>query len=79
MDRRRFCSKRTSLVILVWAWMFLGSILTALLIAYVKGVPATFSEIIDMFNGEPYLASYVEVIAVGGLPSALIILCKDGF
>jgi len=59
--------------------MFLGSILIALLIAYVKGVPATFSEIINMFNGEPYLASYVEAVAVGGLPLALTILCKDGF
>ncbi|OYT67656.1 MAG: hypothetical protein B6U65_02855 [Candidatus Wolframiiraptor sp. EX4484-121] len=79
VDRRKLCSNRISLVILVWAWMFLGSILTALSIAYVKGVPATFSEIIDMFNGEPYLASYVEVVAVGGLPLALTILCRDGF
>ena len=79
MNWRKLCSKRLPLVVLTWAWVFLGSISTALLIAYAKGVPTTFSGIVDMFNREPYLASYVEVVAVGGLPLAFTILCEDSF
>ena len=79
MNWERFCSRRLPLVILVWAWVFLGSISTALLIAYVRGEPATFSGVTKVFDREPYLASYVEVVAVGGLPLTLTILCKDDF
>ena len=76
---RKLCSRRFFSVILVWVWMFLGSAITALLIARIKGAPMTFGEIIQVFNRKPYLASYVEVVAVAGLPLAFALCCRDGF
>ncbi len=78
MGWEELCSKRALLVIIVWIWMFLGSIGTIALIAYVKGVPLVFEQIINMLSNEPYLASYGEVVGVGGLPLIITMLCKDG-
>ncbi len=77
MGWEELCSKRALLAIIVWVWMFLGSISTIALIAYVKGVPLVFEQIINMLSNEPYLASYGEVVGVGDLPLIITMLCKD--
>ncbi|WFO74604.1 hypothetical protein J4526_05850 [Desulfurococcaceae archaeon MEX13E-LK6-19] len=47
------------------------------MIAYIKGVSMNFNEIINMLNNEPYLASYAEVVGMGGLPLVFTLFCKD--
>ena len=48
--------------------MFLGSLATVILVAYIKGVPLVIKQSINMLDKEPYLASYAEVVGIGGLP-----------
>lgn len=74
---KHFYRRQAVLVILVWIWMFLGSILVILLTAYIKGVSVNFDRIVDMLNKEPYLASYAEVVGVGGLPLAITLFRRD--
>jgi len=57
--------------------MFIGSLIVIVLIAYVKGAPLVPERIIDMFNREPYLASYAEVVGTGGLPLLISIIRRD--
>jgi len=76
---KRLLNKCALLVLIVWLWMFLGSIFTIVLIAYIKGVPLDFKQLTNMLNREPYLASYGEVIGVGGLPLLISLIRRDNF
>ena len=60
-------SKHVLLVLTMWLWSFIGLIFTATLIAYAKGVPLNFEQLISMLNRDPYLAFYGEVVGVEGL------------
>ncbi|RLG82143.1 MAG: hypothetical protein DRO09_00930 [Thermoprotei archaeon] len=73
------CGRRGLLVLIVWAWLFAGLLATTVLIACVRGVPLVIEHLIDMLGREPYLASYAEVVAVGGLPLAISLVCRDDF
>ena len=70
-------SKHVLLVLTVWLWLFIGLIFTVLLIAYVKGVLLNLEQLISMLNREPYLASYGEVVGVGGLPLLISLIRRD--
>jgi len=74
---RKQRKKCVLLVLIVWLWSFIGSIFTVALIAYVKGVPLDLEQLINMFNREPYLASYGEVVGVGGLPLLISLIRRD--
>ncbi len=73
-DRKRFL-----LLIIVWIWFFLGVPITAMLIAYIKGIALTVNSIVNMFMREPYLASYLELVCAGGLPLAITLASKERF
>jgi len=62
-------------VVLVWVWMFFGAIVTELIIGFVKGW--RIDEIFERLYIEPYLASYVEIVSVGGLPLLITLLYGD--
>jgi len=70
-------NKCVLLVLIVWLWSIIGSIFTLALIAYVKGVPLDLERLIDMLSKEPYLASYGEVVGVGGLPLLISLTRRD--
>ncbi len=71
------CRKRFILVSIVWIWLFVGALVTVLLMAFIKGVSLDMEHVISMLNKEPYLASYVEVIAAGALPLFFTLYCRD--
>ncbi|MCD6428440.1 MAG: hypothetical protein J7L12_02345, partial [Desulfurococcales archaeon] len=52
---------------------------TTILMAYIKGIPLIIEQLIDMLNKEPYLASYAEVVGIGGLPLIISLICRDDF
>ncbi len=68
---------RGLLVLVTWAWTFVGSALAALALALVGGAPPTFEGIASLLNSRPYLASYLEIVGVGALPLAFSLLCRD--
>jgi len=74
-----FCEKRTILILIVWVWLFLGMPLTAILLAYIKGLEPNINGVINMLSSEPYLSSYLEFICAGGLPLAITLLCRENF
>ncbi len=47
------------------------------MIAYIKGIPTTLDKVMDMLSEEPYLASYAEVVGIGGLPLIITLLRRD--
>jgi len=55
--------------------MFLGSVLAILAIGFIKGWRV--DEIVERLYAEPYLASYGEIVGVGGLPLLITLLCRD--
>ncbi len=63
---------RSLLVLVTWAWTFVGSAL-----ALVGGAPPIFEGVTSLLNSRPYLASYLEVVGVGALPLAFSLLCGD--
>ncbi len=73
----KWCSKRLLLVVTVWVWMFVGSVITIILIAYLRGVALVYEQLVSMLSKEPYLAIYGEVVGVGGLPLLISIICRD--
>jgi len=73
----RACWRRGLLVLVTWAWTFVGSALPALALALVGGAPPTFEGVASLLNSRPYLASYLEVVGVGALPLAFSLLCGD--
>ena len=59
--------------------MFIGFVVTSVLLAYIKGVEPTLDNFFELYSNEPYLAVYGEMISVGGLPLLVSILCGDSF
>ncbi len=70
-------SSRGVLVSLVWAWMFVGSILSLLVISYVEARVFSMTTALNILALKPYLSVYVEIIAVGILPVVISIFCGD--
>ena len=70
-------SKRAIAVLAVWLWVFVGSIATIALVAYIKGAPLNLEGVADTLNKEPYLACYGEVIGVGALPLLISFVRRD--
>ena len=68
---------RSLLVLVTWAWTFVGSALAALALALVGGAPPTFEGVASLLLSRLYLASYLEVVGVGALPLAFSLLCGD--
>lgn len=73
------CNRRLLLVLATWSCMFIGIIATSVLLIYIKGATLALERIVEMYNDEPYLAVYAEIIGVGGLPLFISILCRDDF
>ncbi len=75
------CRRRGLLVLVSWAWMYIGMFATSVIISYiVEGVWTTNIESLFNFLYEkPYLASYIELVAIGGLQLAISLICKDNF
>ena len=67
------------IIIIVWIWSIIGSILTICLLGYIHSIPLTFNEIANFLDKKPYLASYAELIGIGLLPLIISLVCKDNF
>ncbi len=69
------------LVTFSWIWMFIGAFISTILITYiVKGILTTDIDIISAtLYDKPYLASYVEIVAVGGPQLAISLISRDDF
>ncbi len=75
------CYRRGLLVVVSWAWVFIGSYVTSIVIYYlVEGSFASgVEQLFDLFYEKPYLASYIELVAIGGLQLAISLVCRDDF
>jgi len=66
----RVCRERLLLVSLVWAWVFIGSIVLLALISYIELGVFLKTRAIELLFSKPYLSVYIELIAIGALPAA---------
>ncbi len=75
------CRRRGLLVLISWIWMLVGAFLTSVLIFFlVEGSLAIDARsIFGLLYERPYLASYIELVALGGLPLAISLICGDDF
>jgi len=75
------CKRRGLLVLISWTWMFIGAFTISIIISYiVKGSWVTDIEsLFNLLYEKPYLASYIELTAIGGLQLAISLVCKDNF
>ena len=76
-----WCKRRGLLIIISWIWILIGTFITAIIVAYfVEGLLLTdINSLMHLFMEKPYLTIYNELVAVGGLPLAISLLCQDNF
>ena len=77
--RFSYCEKRALLVIFSWIWLFIGAFISSVIIYYIVNgmIPRNSESLFDLFYKRPFLASYVEVTAVGGLQLIISLACRD--
>ncbi|MCE4600146.1 MAG: hypothetical protein F7C38_01080 [Desulfurococcales archaeon] len=69
------------LVVVSWVWLLVGAYAVGVVVYYlVEGSPPTGpGQLFGLFYEKPYLASYIELAAVGGLQLAVSLACGDDF